>query len=1148
MRRISLLLTVAALLFDNARAQPLPYNPTTIFLSPIDPNLAYVFLPSTSSSNRSQLASLNISTTIQSSSLSLETLTSDLPFLEMANAGRQITYIPSISSSGSLGVYAGQCTESSSFWIFTPSNDSATQSVGAGTWREMSTIPSGSVSASALPDANFLASSFSFSTLVDSNDTQRTVYAFGGMCPTDNTSNSTTWQSAALYSNSMLKLSYSTPTSYDLSLSVNTGNAPIAEAGFTFTALTPTFSNSSAGMVTQAQNFVLLGGHTSTAFINMSQVALFSLPQESWSFQSIDSTSSKGNTELAAKSTSTSMVTPDSRSGHTAVLSADGSSLIVFGGWVGDIGQAAQPQLAILRTGSGFGGTGDWAWDLPSTTGTGLSTGEGIYGHGAVMLPGNVMMVIGGFTIPASSSSRLSKKSTAAPGVLFLNTTSMTWISNYINPSYSYPGAASSGGSSTSGSASNAKKVGLGAGLGLGLAAVIGALCVYFWYARRLKIRRKVAREKDVQDLSRDAADYYATRDVHPSMSQRQREDWWSAYQNGEMAQIEGLMPLSASTSNLGNRGMRLTPGGGYGPVAYMPSGTYGELLRTNSNRSGASIPRKPVNSRNARGYYQPTPGSSSSQSYSGFDFGTGHSRANSFGTAGLIHPIYEADEDLDGPDAQNPPQDDDGDTDVGRAIGGSETDPFVDAQPSMHIEHPRSNPGSRPGTSYGDRGTPTPESSARDREREIKKWVADWAAADALMHSRAQSMTHSGRISPSKESASGRTESSLSERSVANTTGLSRNGSRNGSTRNNSLTAFFSGVPSSWNPFVTFGTTSAGLGSIIEHGNGDVSPVSDHASIHGHIRGASNPPPSSGSATSSSFTTAHTSQRLSGLRAEGESLLPQPHEDVSPGSPSKRKAAAFSFRRQQGGWLGSLKRVFIGTEEAGSMGSGSARSSPTRGYRSPSLSNTPTRADYNVTLGGGGPAPRRAVSATATMWRRKQGKDDWQDSAEPAEQQRRANTLTLDGSGSWRSRLGDHAGGGGGYDSSGMAEEGHRDSKEPEEEDWDIERAVERRVVQVMFTVPKEKLRVVNQDVAADESSETGSLIESEKVLEPPSGAEIIDTPLDGERMEKRRDGREQEQTGERQGEGGRSVSPVSSKGKGRVQEIVERLEGWKD
>jgi hypothetical protein len=155
-------------------------------------------------------------------------------------------------------------------------------------------------------------------------------------------------------------------------------------------------------------------------------------------------------------------------------------------------------------------------------------------------------------------------------------------------------------------------------------------------------------------------------------------------------------------------------------------------------------------------------------------------------------------------------------------------------------------------------------------------------------------------------------------------------------------------------------------------------------------------------------------------------------------------------------------------------------------------------------------------------MWRRKQGKDDWQDSAEPTED-RRANTLTLDGSGLWRSRLGDHREGqDGGVDVDNGGEE----------EEWDIERAVERRVVQVMFTVPKEKLRVVNQDIQ-DESSETGSLTDSIKIIQP-SEAEIIAAPTEVEQ------GQEQE--------GRRNGSPVSSKGKGRVQEIVERLEGWKD
>jgi len=37
------------------------------------------------------------------------------------------------------------------------------------------------------------------------------------------------------------------------------------------------------------------------------------------------------------------------------------------------------------------------------------------------------------------------------------------------------------------------------------------------------------------------------------------------------------------------------------------------------------------------------------------------------------------------------------------------------------------------------------------------------------------------------------------------------------------------------------------------------------------------------------------------------------------------------------------------------------------------------------------------------------------------------------------------------------------------DDEDWDVEAAVERRVVQVMFTVPKTRLRVVNADVEGD-------------------------------------------------------------------------------
>ena len=46
------------------------------------------------------------------------------------------------------------------------------------------------------------------------------------------------------------------------------------------------------------------------------------------------------------------------------------------------------------------------------------------------------------------------------------------------------------------------------------------------------------------------------------------------------------------------------------------------------------------------------------------------------------------------------------------------------------------------------------------------------------------------------------------------------------------------------------------------------------------------------------------------------------------------------------------------------------------------------------------------------------------------------------------------------------------RKEDEGEEDEWDVESAVEKRVVQVMFTVPKEKLRVVNRNPDGDGES----------------------------------------------------------------------------
>jgi hypothetical protein len=1040
------------------KAQSLPYNPSTIFLSSRNTNTAYVFLPAMSTSPQNQLASIDISSRLQSSNLSLTVLTASLPFLQGDNAG-SIAYTACLSESGTIGVYAGSCASNSSFWIFNPANTSIGEDTDGGTWIEIPITRSPMISNVALPNANFLASAFSFSVLAESNDTQRTVYTFGGMCPTGAGSNTSIWQNAASYSNNMLKLSPS-PSSYQLSLASSDGIQPIAEAGFTITGLTPTFSNSSSGIVTQAQNFILLGGHTKAAFINMSQVALFSLPQEGWSFHTINSASSTGSTELTMRSSaSTAVQAPDSRSGHTAILSSDGTALIVFGGWVGDINTAADPQLAILHLGSGFGGTGDWAWEIPSTSGAALSSGEGIYGHGAIMLPGNVMMVVGGYSIvsPGSSESKRSRSGTQA---LFLNMTSMSWISDYTNPSYTARPSTSLGDSSSD--SSNSRKIGLGAGLGLGLAAVIGVVIFYCWYSRKLK-RREELRECDLRALGQSAHEYY----MNNSMTQRNRDTWFDRVEGGEMAYGEDMIPRPSATSSLGSS---LISGSGkntrYTPAAHFPADSYGgngdsagqsPIPNAGSSRGLPLIPRKPISTWNARGNYQPTPNTLA--------------HPNGLGTAGVIHPIYEADEDIEISGDHNAAPDSKQDSDVVptpcepsqdvEALGLLQTrnprpisDPFTDPPAPGQYTSLAQGSASRPGTGYEQyigRSTPSPVGSARAREREIKEWVADWAAAGTLLspQSCSQSLINSGRVSPTKESisGSGRTESNLSERSIATARSLGL--SRNSSVRNNSLTAFFAGSGGSWNPFAPSGSTAVGLGSITEQSHGTVSPRSEQLGSNGH---GLQPPPSSGSGTSS-FNTAHTTQSGPMPRVEAERLLPQSPEYTPEGSPSKIKA--MKLGRSQEGWLGSLKRVFAAKDEdhPGSFVSSSAQSSPTREYNYGSNAPSGSAADFE---------PRRpgsAASVTATMWRRKQGRGDWEDSAEPI---RRSNTLTTDGSGRPLS-----------YDLHGLSETENAD----DEDDWDIERAVERRVVQVMFTVPKEKLRVVNHDVDMDEKSEAGSL-----------------------------------------------------------------------
>ncbi|RDL36232.1 uncharacterized protein BP5553_06844 [Venustampulla echinocandica] len=984
----------------------LPYNPTSIYLSQLSStagDLAYAFVPNPESNSRYELLLLNISSTLWTTNLSVDSTTTSLPFT--VDQGQAFT--PSISSLDEISVYTGSCSTPSTaqLWQFTPSNMSAN---GNGTWAQQSTSTTKDATYTGLMGPNFLSAALSFSAFVNANASQSNIYIFGGMCP-ESDATASTWQSAANYSSSMLRFVPSTPsadTGYSLARALSKG-PPIAEAGFTITGLAPSYSNKS-GVVTQQQSSVLIGGHTQRAFLNMSQVALWNLPEESWSFITVGQQAPPPgpNTELAIKSMATSI---DSRSGHTAVLTEDGSRIIVFGGWVGDISQAAEPQLVVLHVGTGFGGDNDWEWSIPGAQPSGLGT----YGHGAVMLPGNVMMVLGGYEI---SNSTTSKREVSSTNAMFFNTTSMEWGTMYTNPAYLK--AISKPPSSSGSSKSKAKKIGLGAGLGLGFAAIIIAVVVYFCYSRRLKKKREDEREKDLRSLNNRPANQY------PS---------------GPMRQTGGGFPWSNGRWNGNDDQERQLYDSAGAPEGYenLYTGVHG-LGDSGSNPTSRQIPRKPLHSR-ARGIYQPAPA---------FDFTNGgsHGRANSLGTAGPIHPIYEADED-DHVGYSNV------DT-VGMALGHPSTagpadpkrlsDPFRDTTPSPT----RDNRGEGP---YDQ------ESPAHSRDREIQEWVSDWAAADALLNAQARSHSSAGRISPTRRAQlvagttvsslsadddGGRTGSNLSEGSFA-VSAISRSGSSShGRSRSNSLRGF---ITSTINPF-----TSSVLSPT--EASTTMSPMFDSRP---HSSKSNQPPPRSAGSGTSSFTTAHTS--FTALQAEAEGLLLRPGElspsgdnsptrsqPEQPGSPSKSKAPGGRQGRGQGSWLGSLRRVFVGDSTSEDV-------SPDY-HTPPSREPSPTRMDH-----GSGAAPRRTVSAGATMWRRKQGKGDWEDSAE-GDSATRSNTFTGD------------------YPREDESLPGKGKAPQEEEDEWDIERAVQNRVVQVMFTVPKEKLRVVNHDVLEDKS-EVGSL-----------------------------------------------------------------------
>ncbi|KAK8052015.1 hypothetical protein PG993_003400 [Apiospora rasikravindrae] len=928
--RCSAWVFVWSLLIGVTQAQALPYVPTTIIIpglsSPdglnLSADIAYIFAPR---DDTVDLLALNVSSTVKAADRTIRTVSSGLPFLTSNNTA----FAPTTVDNGSLIVYAGDCNSSSSseLWIL---NYAAGD--GPASWTE---IPTPFENGTIYTGPGMLGASMGFSTTLQPTISPATIYTYGGMCPSEN-SNAAGTQAGGRYSNQMVKIS---PPGIGGKWILG---APIAEAGFTLTELSPSISNRS-GVVTQQVNRVLLGGHTETAFVNMSTAAIWSLPEESWGYVHIDvATESNSRTPFATKSSSEDI---NPRSGHTAVLNEDGTAIVVFGGWVGDTSTAATPQMVVLEVGAGYGGNGGWQWSVPETQ----PPGPALYGHGATLLPGNVMMVYGGHAIsPSASKARRQTTDLVSDEPQFLNLTTMSWSDAYNNPNY-----IAAGGVPATTSSDNAKRnLGLGLGLGLGLAAIIGALLVYRCYRWR-QSRKYAAREDTIRSLAQDNARFLGDGDDNPMMERHDHPGAWYAgghdpyHADGQFLGYESYRAASRDSMD-GNPGLGL--------MQAMP------------------IIRKPVAPRAAKGQYRPT----SAGTYDSF---LDHRTRG----AGAIHPIYEDDEDDEARDAEEPM---------------SPSTPVHDT--NRHSNH-FSNPFSTPTQERQERplsfpqaarrsGTPSPEPGRRQSvtDPEVQDWMSDVDAADALLTSRMATTPkgNTGKISPVR-----RNNTVKSTRSAHGPDDESRTGSgvsdvnRSNISRSNSLR-------------INGGSPGFGVGPAVAAAEGR--------------QGTSGSNGSSNSTTSipsgETYNTARSS--FPALQAEGPALLMGRsslayEEDDEPGSPSKN--------RPRRGWLGSLRRVFSGA---------TSTPSPTDSGRtgSPARDNMVETSDYDPRYGGLGSI------AAGGLLRRKAGRDAWEASDRQP-------------------------------DTPGKERVSHDD----ESDEWDIERAVEKRLVQVMFTVPREPLRITN-------------------------------------------------------------------------------------
>lgn len=897
----------------NLAAAAIPYTPSSVFLSSqYNDSLAYLLQPSSSTEGKIEFLSLNVSSNIDSSGPSYHTLLEEAPF---QSTDQTSAFIPVVDDRGTITVYAGDCHGSSgkqTLWRFQPDSTSPT---GNGSWDQLS-VSSGEGSTR----PNYLAAGFTFAS---SNTSSTSMYAFGGMCPFANSTDET-WVSAANYSQSMVLLEPTSRDSTNYEASTTGHRAPpVPEAGM---AIIPLPATSSVASTERQQDYLFIGGHTRQAFLNMSQLAVFSVPQESWSFVTINS-GSRRKTELAVRG----QATVEPRSGHAAVLSDDGRKVFVVGGWVGDTSVPAEPQFAILELGEEYGGTGEWTWSIPSSSSeAGIAEGTGLFGHSAAMLPGGVLMIAGGYTIPKQSSKRAISSTERNSQLYLYNTTSGSWVKSYTNPAAQSARTSTSHGSRLSSS----QKAGLGVGLGLGiLLAIIIALCVLRHYRKR-RVRNQ--RDSQLRELALGAerAHFWTKDEPHQSSSIR-------SSQMSEKHDPAAIYPWS------GNRNSIARP-----PWKDRSDGAAERTGLLNDSPSPSKSTR-PVSQQ--RSYRQ--------SAYA--DFRRSDNTSD-------IHPIDEREED--------------------EAIFRERLMATIPTSERPGIHDPEDP--------FSDTPFATPRSTI-------------FGVGLGPFYSRRKdigSVDAEGRVSPTK---SDRTSSNLSEASAFS---FSSNKPTGQVTKAGGVLVE---RPLSW--------ASSGRQSFEQLAEAS---TQSRETAHSDLEGIK--APSEKSFSTDSYSTAQTT--FSQHRAEAESLLFDA-DAITPIESSPSKLPPASKPRQSEGLLQSVRRALTLTRR----GTSTETETVTAHLASGIDRRSTVMAPGAYPSGSGASTPRRTVSASAELFRRKQGAKAW------VAKKRMSDGVFDETPRSTRDEL-------------FLGAPGYLGDDDTCDDGWD-----ESQRVQMTYTVPREKLRVVN-------------------------------------------------------------------------------------